>query len=142
MNTTNSPSANNAGYRSNILGATGLPRAALADLFRRDGLFGRDSSLDREQQAVLQSRLPAIRGLAASTVVKTLTPCLALIAELADALVRGEDGAEQQARALRAGFDAAVLSEVGAVIGNVFAVFGPFAVKAQAAPAAGLAVAA
>lgn len=31
--------------RTNILGVTGLSRAVLADLFRRRGLFGRDSRL-------------------------------------------------------------------------------------------------
>ncbi len=122
MNTTTHTS-----YRSNILGATGLPRAVLATMFQTGGLFGRDSSLSRDEQAVLQSRLPAVRGLKALAVVKALTPRLAVLADLADALVRGGDVAAQQARAVRAGFDTAAVSEVETVVGNVFAVFGPFA---------------
>ena len=122
MNTTT-----NNSYRSNILGATGLPRAVLAYMFRTDGLFGRDSSLSRDEQAVLHSRLPAVRGLKAPAEVKALTPRLAVLADLADALVRGGDVAAQQARAVRAGFEAAAISEVETVIGNVHAVFGPFA---------------
>jgi len=122
---------------SNILGATGLPRAVLAAMFQRDGLFGRDSSLSREEQAVLQSRLPAIRGLRAPAAVKTLTPRLAVLAELADTLVRGADASAQQARALRAGFERSAVWEVGTVIDNVFTVFGPFAVNTTQAPANG-----
>jgi hypothetical protein len=141
MNTTNS-SNTQAGYRSNILGATGLPKAFLADMFRRDGLFGRDSSLSRDEQAVLQSRLPAVRGLKVSAQVKPLTPSLAVLAELADSLVRGADTSAQQARALRAGFAEDVISEVVTVVGNVFAVFGPFAANSREASPASLSAAA
>lgn len=116
----------NPAYRSNILGATGLPRAILARMFLRDGLFGRDSSLSRDEQSILQSRLPAIRGLAAPAPVKQLTPRLAVLADLADALIGGMEASAQQARALRAGYDAQAVQEVETVIGNVFTVFGPF----------------
>jgi hypothetical protein len=142
MNTTNSSTLNQAGYRSNILGATGLPKAVLAGMFRRDGLFGRDSSLSGEEQSVLQSRLPAVRGLKALAAIRPLTPRLAVLADLADALVRGADASAQQARALRAGFGAHAVLEVETVVGNVFAVFGPFAAQTRAASSGSLAVAA
>jgi hypothetical protein len=140
MNTTNSSTISQT--RSNILGATGLSKAILAGMFRRDGLFGRDSSLSRDEQSVLQSRLPAVRGLQAPAAVKAQTPRLALLAELADSLVRGADASVLQARALRAGFAADAVSEVETVIGNVFAVFGPFPANSRDASPAKLAVAA
>lgn len=133
MNTTTATAA----YRSNILGATGLPKAFLAGMFRRDGLFGRESSLSPDEQAVLQSRLPAIRGLAAPAGVKQFTPRLSVLADLADALISGADASEEQTRAGRAGFDADAVGEVRTVIENVFAVFGPFPAKAGTVPGNG-----
>lgn len=127
MNTITHSSA----YRSNILGATGLPRAILAAMFLRDGLFGRDSDLSREEQAVLQSRLPAIRGLAAPAPVKPFTPRLSVLADLADALVRGDEASAEQARAVRVGFSAGAVSEIQTVVGSVVEVFGPFAEQSR-----------
>lgn len=132
MNTTSTTA-----YRSNILGATGLPKTILAAMFRRDGLFGRDSSLARDEQAVLQSRLPAIRGLAAPAAIKPFMPRLSVLADLADALIGGADASSERERAVRAGLDADAVQEVQTVIGNVFAVFGPFPAKAQTVPGNG-----
>lgn len=128
---------------SNILGATGLPRAVLAAIFRRDGLFGRDSDLSPTEQAVLQSRLPAIDGLKAPAVPAALTPRLAALAAYTEALVAGRDATWSRAALAEAGVAAAAISEVATVVGNVFTVFRPKAVlvtvnrPAPATPAAG-----
>ena len=77
--------------RSNILGVTGLSRAVLAGLFRSRGLFGRDSRLGDTEQAVVQSRLPAIEGIAALPVPALQSPRLKALADYTDALVAGRD---------------------------------------------------
>lgn len=118
--------------RSNILGVTGLPRAVLADLFRSRGLFGRDSVLTSAEQAVVQSRIPAIRGIAALPVPALQTPRLKALADFTDALVAGRDAATARERLLREGLSSAAMSEAAITVDNVRVVFGEFRIAAPA----------
>ena len=111
--------------RSNILGVTGLSRASLAAMFRRNGLFGRDSALSPAEQAVLQSRLPVIEGLPARVAPAFMTLRLTAFADYAESLVARRDAARAQARLERLGLSEAAITEVRTVIENVFVVFAP-----------------
>jgi hypothetical protein len=112
---------------STILGATGLSKQALAAYFRQAGLFGRDSSLSREQQAAVYSLLPPIEGLRVAIVNLQPTSQLRAVAELATSAVAGNDLAEAQARARSQGVTDEVIAEIGTVVADAVAVFGPFA---------------
>lgn len=118
--------------RSNILGVTGLPRAVLADLFRSRGLFGRDSQLASAEQAVVQSRIPAIPGVPTLPVPVLQTPRLKALAEFTDALVAGRDAATARERLLREGLSSAAMSEAAITVDNVRVVFGEFRIAAPA----------
>jgi hypothetical protein len=113
-------------YQSNILGATGLSRAALAGMFRSNGLFGSDSSLAATEQALLLSRLPPIAGLRAPAILPKGNPRLEALSGLADALIAGDESAVS-VKAIAAhseGLSAPALSEIATVIESVRAVFG------------------
>ncbi len=118
--------------RSNILGVTGLPRAVLADLFRSRGLFGRDSRLASAEQAVVQSRIPAIPGVPTLPVPVLQTPRLKALAEFTDALVAGRDAVTARERLLREGLSSAAMSEAAITVDNVRVVFGEFRIAAPA----------
>ena len=111
---------------STILGATGLSKRALAAYFLQTGLFGRDSSLSREQQAAVYSRLPVIAGLRVPVV--NLQPALQLraVAELTTSAVAGEAVSKAQARASSQGVADEVIAEICTVVADALLVFGPF----------------
>jgi len=111
---------------STILGATGLSKRALAAYFRQAGLFGRDSSLSREQQAAVYSRLPAIEGLRVPVVNLQPTSQLRAVAELAESAVAGEDLTQARARTRSQGVTDEVIAEICTVVANALLVFGPF----------------
>lgn len=113
--------------RGTILGATGLPRGVLADLFRRRGLFGRDSQLGTAEQAVVQGRLPAIDGLAPLPVPALQTPRLKALAAYVDALVAGRDARVERGRVQAEGVSRPAIEEAAVTVDNVRAVFGPLA---------------
>jgi hypothetical protein len=113
-----------------IFSATGLPKAVLAGLFRGNGLFGRDSELSPAEQAVIQARLPAIRGLRAPSAAITLTPRHAALSALADAALAGRETVAEAARAQATGVKPSAISEVVTTVQDAKAVFGPFAVTA------------
>ena len=115
---------------STILGATGLSKGALAAYFLKAGVFGRDSSLSREQQAAVHSRLPAIEGLRVSMVNLQPTSQLRAIAELTESAVAGEDLTQAQARASSQGVADGVIAEIRSVVANALLVFGPFSAPA------------
>ena len=121
-----------AGADSNILGATGLPRAVLAAMFRRDGLFGRDSALSYSEQAVLQSRLPRITGLKPLVAPAVLNARLQALAAYTDALVEGRDAGAERSRLVREGLKASAIDEVAIVVANVRVVFGAFSIAVPA----------
>lgn len=115
--------------RSNILGATGLSRAVLAEMFRRRGLFGRDSQLGNTEQAVVQSLLPKIPGIAALPVIALQTPRLKALAAYTEALVAGRDAAAERSRLQREGLSSLAILEAAITVDNVRTVFGPIAVR-------------
>jgi hypothetical protein len=115
---------------SNILGATGLSKRTLAAYFRQTGLFGRDSSLSREQQAAVYSRLPAIEGLRVPVVNLQPTSQLRAIAELTESAVAEEDLAQARARARSQGVSDEVIAEICTVVANALLLFGPFSATA------------
>lgn len=115
--------------RSNILGVTGLPRAVLADHFRRRGLFGRDSQLGLAEQAVVQSRLPAIPGMARLPVIAPETPRLKALADYVEALVVGRDADGARSRLLATGLPSAAALEAAVTVDNVRVLFGPMAAR-------------
>lgn len=110
--------------RSNILGVTGLSRAVLADLFRRRGLFGRDSQLSHSEQAVVQSALPTIAGLAAPSAPKFLSPRLKALADYSAARVAGGDASAEYRRLVDHGLSGSAIREAAITIDNVRVVFG------------------
>lgn len=121
--------------RTNILGVTGLSRAVLADLFRRRGLFGRDSRLSDAEQAVIENRLPAIDGIARRPTIRLQTPALKALADVVDTLLAAGDATESRHRAQAAGLSSAALTEAAITVDNLRVVFGPFpATPAAAAP--------
>jgi len=121
MNTQNPISAT----RSSILGVTGLSRPVLAEMFRRRGLFGRDSQLGTVEQAVVQGRLPAIDGLAPLPVPALQTPRLKALAAYVEALVAGRDAGVERSRLLSEGLPSAAILEAAVTVDNVRTVFGP-----------------
>ncbi len=120
--------------RSNILAVTGLPRPLLAAMFRRAGLFGRDSVLTVVEQAVVQSRLPAVPSLAVPSAPSILGTRLKLLADYVDALVAERDASAEQARLAREGYSEAAIGEAAVTVDNVRTVFGLFPVTASAVP--------
>lgn len=125
MNQTQNPSRNETAFRSNIVGVTGLSRAALATLFRANGLFGADSELSAAEQAVVQGSLPRIAGLKARGSASRNTPRLAALGDYVEALVAGRSGIGERARAEAAGLSSRAAGEAATVVGDVFAVFEP-----------------
>lgn len=122
---------------SGIRSATGLPRAALADYYRRNGLFGRDSALDSAQQIIVQSRLGPLPGVPqvpapewSAAFPRRLE--LRLLAEHVDALIAGRTTRDDAARLQAWGFKPAALSEVERTVHNVQDIFGPRALPAKA----------
>ncbi len=115
--------------RSNIIGATGLSRAVLAEMFRRRGLFGRDSQLGNAEQAVVQSRLPKIAGIAALPVIALQTPRLKALADYVEALVAGRDATEARSRLVREGLSSVAILEAATTVDNVRVVFGAVATR-------------
>lgn len=122
---------------NSVLSATGLPRRALAELFRRDGLFGSESDLAPVEQAIVQSRLGRIPGLASPPVLAPTDARLVALETFTDAAARngGNASRAEQAQLEAAGYSAAQVSEVVRVVRIARDVFGPVR-KAQAiAPA-------
>ena len=116
-----------------ILAVTGLSRRSLAAMFRRDGLYGRDSALSAIEQAVVQSRLPAIDGIASLPVTALQTPRLKALADYVEALVAGRDAGAERSRVIAAGLSSAAVLEAAVTVDNVRTVFGPIASRAVAA---------
>lgn len=127
----NTPIQNSGTPRTNILAVTGLPRPLLAAMFRRAGLFGRDSALTVVEQAVVQSRLPAVPSLAAPSAPSILGSRLKLLADYVDAVVAERDASAEQARLAREGYSAAAIGEAAITVDNVRTVFGPFAAAVE-----------
>lgn len=122
--------------RSNLIGVTGLSRPVLAAMFRRDGLYGRDSALGDCEQAVVQSRLPRITGLNAPNVPAILGARLQALADYVDAIVAERDSSAEQARLQAAGYSRRAIDEAAITVDNVRTVFGAFPVAAAATQAA------
>lgn len=109
-----------------VLSATGLGRRALADLFRRDGLFGAESDLAPVEQAIVQSRLGRIPGLASRPVLAPTDARLVALENFTDAVVlSGTASRAERAQLEAAGYDAAQVSEVVRVVRIARDVFGP-----------------
>lgn len=111
---------------SNIRGATGLSRATLAAMFRRDGLFGPDSALSPSEQAVVLACL-RIPGLTSSSVVPQTTARLEVLKHMTMFLLRsgGVASADVESRLASAGFDKSARRELWRVVkiaGDVFGV--------------------
>lgn len=119
------PSAQRIG--TSLRGATGLSRAALAAMYRHDGFFGRDSDLSAAEQAIVQSRLGPVPGIAPRPATTWLTPRLRVLAAYADALIAGDNGERQRAGLEARGFRPAAISEVRTVVEDVREIFGPLA---------------
>lgn len=109
---------------SNILGATGLSRARLAELFRQQGLFGRESDLSPAEQALVQSRFGHIPGLRPRPASTLMTPRLRALAAYTDARIAQRALRAGEQALVEAGYSFAAISEVGRVIENVRTVFG------------------
>lgn len=122
--------------RSNILGTTGLSRAVLADHFRSRGLFGRDSQLCLAEQAVVQSRLPAIPGIARLPVTALETPRLKALAAYVEALVVGRDADAARSRLIETGLSRSAALEAAVTVDNVRVLFGPMTAPVAAKPTA------
>lgn len=125
MNTQTAPRS--TGFRSNILGVTGLSRPVIAALYRSRGLFGRDSQVGEVEQAVIENRLPAIPGIVRRSAIHLQTPALKALADYVDALIAAGDAAEARRRALAAGVSRAAVIEAAITVDNLRVVFGPFA---------------
>lgn len=111
--------------RSNILGVTGMPRHVLAAMFRRDGLFGRDSQLTPAEQAVVQAALPRIAGLKLLAIAGSKTPLLAALADYVSTLVVAGTAVRERRCLETAGLSEAAIHEVATVVDNVLVVFQP-----------------
>jgi len=133
-----STNTRNSNVRSNILGTTGLSRAVLADYFRSRGLFGSDSQLGLAEQAVVQSRLPAIAGIARLPVTALETPRLVALADYVEALVAGRNRVAESARRrlIAAGLSASAVLEAEVTVDNVRVLFSPLPATSATAPLA------
>lgn len=102
---------------SNILGATGLSRATLAAMFRRDGLFGPDSALSTSEQGVVLACL-RIPGVSSSSVMPETTARLEVLKHIAMFLLRvgGIASTEAESRLAAAGFDQDARRELWRVV--------------------------
>lgn len=111
---------------SNVLGATGLSRRALAAMLRQDGLFGRESDLAPIEQAVVQSRLGYIPSLRSRPVLAPTDARLVALETFTDGVVRagGQVSRADEAQLEAAGYSAAAVSEVAHVVRLVRDVFG------------------
>lgn len=109
-----------------VLSATGLGRKLLADMFRRDGLFGRDSDLSPVEQAIVQSRLGYIAGLRPRPVLAPADARLVALENFTDGLVNagGRVQAGDEAQLVAAGYSPAAASEVVRVVRLARDVFG------------------
>ena len=110
---------------SNILGATGLSRATLAAMFRRDGLFGPDSALSPSEQAVVLACL-RIPGLSSSSVMSETTTRLEVLKHITMFLLRvgGIESTEAESRLAAAGFDQYARRDLWRVVKIARDVFG------------------
>jgi len=120
--------------RTNILAVTGLSRRSLAAMFRRDGLYGHDSALSTIEQAVVQSRLPAIEGLATPATPSILDGRLKRLADYVEALQAGRDAGIERQRLQAEGYAPAAIREAAVTVDNVRVVFGPVAAVAATQP--------
>jgi len=120
---------------SSVLSATGLSRKALAELFRRDGLFGHESDLSPVEQAILQSRLGHIPGLKARPVLAPTDARLVALENFTDAVVQagGVVDERDEAQLVAAGYSEAATSEVVRVVNLARDVFGLVAPPRRAA---------
>lgn len=114
--------------KTGIRSATGLSRSAIAEYWRRAGLFGRESDLKGIEQFVVQSRLGPLSGLpvpAPDVAVDRSEPTLGLLADHVDAMVAGRDTRESAGLLRSWGFTDAALSEIERTVDNVQDIFGP-----------------
>lgn len=120
------PDSSESTESSNVFGATGLSRSVLAAMFRSRGLFGRESDLTPAEQAVVQSRLPAIKGLPSRPTLAPLDARLLALSAFTDVAVRsgGRLAGRDQAQLVAAGFSSGAVSEVLRVVRDVRDVFG------------------
>ncbi len=114
---------------SNVLGATGLPRAMLKAMLLRDGLFGADSDLSAAEQATLQAQIGPIPGLAPHAfgdVAHRQDQRLSSLARFANYILRTQEPVpcDVYKAALAAGYSRAAIGEVVAIVRMVQAVFG------------------
>lgn len=109
-----------------VLSATGLSRPVLADLFRRNGLFGAESDLAPVEQAIVQSRLGFLPGIRPRPVLAPTDARLVALENFTDAVrnAGGSASAAQRRQLSEAGFRPEQISEVLHVVRNVIDVFG------------------
>lgn len=109
-----------------VLSATGLSRAALAILFRQDGLFGHESDLSPVEQAIVQSRLGPIPGIRTRPVLAPTDARLVALESFTDTLVRagGRATAADEAQLVAAGYSESAVTEVVRVVRLARDVFG------------------
>ncbi len=114
------------GSASSVLSATGLSRKVLAALFRQDGLFGHESDLSPVEQAIVQSRLGYIPGLAARPVLAPTDARLVALENFTEGLVNagGFIRTRDEAQLVAAGYSVAAVSEVVRVVRLARDVFG------------------
>lgn len=114
--------------RSNIRGATGLSRRALAGVIAEVGLFGRDSALGQTDQAIVQSMIGPIPGVASveQSVQQHSGQRCQVLAELTQDAIIGGGVASQATRvaARNIGLATSQINEIERVIAKVSAVFG------------------
>lgn len=111
--------------RANILGVTGMPRHVLAAMFRRDGLFGRDSQLTPAERAVVQAALPRIAGLKPLAIASSETPLLVALADYVSTLAVAGTAVSERRCLETAGLSEAAINEAATVVDNVLVVFQP-----------------
>ena len=111
---------------SSVFSATGLPRVILAAMLLRDGLFGRESDLTSDEQAILQSRLGPIPCLRSRPLPAPESPGLLALQQFTDGVVLagGRSSRSEEALLEAAGFTPAAVSEVVRVVCLVRDVFG------------------
>lgn len=95
-------------------------------MFRRDGLFGRDSDLSPAEQAVVQSQIGPVSGLRSRPVLAPIDARLQALTAYTRAVVadQGATKPKEAQQLVAAGFSRAAVSEVGHVVRNVREVFG------------------
>lgn len=120
-----------------IRSATGLSRAAVANYYRDNGLFGRDSDLSSAEQIVVQRGLGPLPGVPPVptpgwSVPRLNAPRLLVLADHVDALVAGRETRDSAAMLEFWGVSPRALSEIERTVRNVQDIFGPRSLPAKA----------